>query len=140
MNTSQRITHILMAICAMAVMGTAALAADPGLTYPINSAVSDQKAGSVLIYTVYTSSAPSPNTQNTRINITNTSTTSAAFVHLFFVEGATCSVSDRNVCLTASPDSDLPDIGAGSGCHRLHSSHSGQRGHGLPGVLQSLDW
>jgi hypothetical protein len=78
------------------------LAADPGLTYPWTSEVSDQKAGSILFYNFYTSSTSQPNRQNTRFNITNTSSTSAAFVHLFFVEGSSCNVSDRTVCLTAN--------------------------------------
>src|SRR6185503_2801583 len=64
--------------------------------------VSDQKAGSILFYNFYTSSTSQPNRQNTRFNITNTSSTSAAFVHLFFVEGSSCNVSDRTVCLTAN--------------------------------------
>jgi hypothetical protein len=83
------------------MMSASALAADPGLTYPPTSEVSDQKAGSVLIYNFYTSSATSPGTRNTRINITNTSSTSAAFVHLFFV-AENCSVADSFICLTAN--------------------------------------
>ena len=102
MRTSRKLTTALLALCALVVMGTAALAADPGLTYPLASEVSDQKAGAVLIYPFYTSNPAAANVQNTRFNITNTSTTSAAFVHLFFVDGATCSVSDRYICLTAN--------------------------------------
>jgi hypothetical protein len=92
----------LLALCALVMMGTAAQAADPGLTYPWASEVSDQKAGSVLVYPYYTSTPAAANNQNTRFNITNTSTTSAAFVHLFFVDGGSCSVSDRYICLTAN--------------------------------------
>jgi hypothetical protein len=102
MRTSRRLTEALLALCALVVMGTSAMAADPGLPFPWASEVSDQKAGSVLIYNYYTSTPASPNLQNTRFNMTNTSTTSGAFVHLFFVEGATCSVSDRYVCFTAN--------------------------------------
>lgn len=102
MRTSRRLTEALLALCALVVMGTTAMAADPGLSYPWASEVSDQKAGSVLIYNYYTSAPASPNLQNTRFNLTNTSTTSAAFVHLYFVEGSSCSVSDRFVCLTAN--------------------------------------
>ncbi len=102
MRTSRRLTKALLALCALVVMGTTAMAADPGLTFPTASEVSDQKAGSVLIYNYYTSAPASPNLTNTRFNLTNTSVTSAAFVHLFFVEGSTCSVSDRYVCLTAN--------------------------------------
>lgn len=102
MRTSRKLTTALLALCALVVMGTAALAADPGISYPVASEVSDQKAGSVLVYPYYTSNPAAANVQNTRFNITNTSATSAAFVHLFFVDGANCSVSDRYICLTAN--------------------------------------
>ena len=101
MRTSRKLTQSLLALFALVVMSASALAADPGLTYPPTSEVSDQKAGSVLFYNYYTSGATSGNAQNTRINITNTSSTSAAFVHLFFV-AANCSVADSFICLTAN--------------------------------------
>ncbi len=73
----------------------------PGTIPATSSESSDQKAGSVLIYNVYTSGATSGNTQNTRINITNAHSTLPSFVHLFFVaEG--CSVADSYLCLTAN--------------------------------------
>ena len=102
MKTSLRYTHALAALLALLVMTTAAFAGDPGQAFPPTSEASDQKAGSLLFYNAYTSSATNANTHNTRINITNTSSTSAAFVHLFFVDGATCSVADSYICLTAN--------------------------------------
>ena len=75
-------------------------AAGPGAPFPPISEINDQKAGSVLIYNVYTSSVASPNTQNTRISMTNTDTTRSAFVKLFFVDGSNCSVADSFICLT----------------------------------------
>ncbi len=102
MNSLRRISTVLFAVCALAAFATVTRAADPGLTYPPTSELSDQKAGSLLIYTYYTSATAAPHLQNTRISLTNTSTTSAMFVHLFFVDGATCSISDRFVCLTTS--------------------------------------
>ena len=72
----------------------------PGGVLPATSEVSGQKPGSVLIYNVYTSSVASPNSQNTRINLTNTDTARSAFVKLFFVDGASCSVADNVICLT----------------------------------------
>ncbi|MGH9801729.1 MAG: hypothetical protein ACRD82_15315, partial [Blastocatellia bacterium] len=101
MRTSRKLTHLLLALFALVVMSSFAMAADPGLIYPPTSEASDQKQGSILFYNTYTSGATSGNTQNTRINITNTSNTSAAFVHLYFVaEG--CSIADSYICLTAT--------------------------------------
>jgi len=99
MRTSRKLTHALLALFALVVMSSFALAADPGLLYPPTSEFSDQKAGSVLIYNVYTSGATSGTTQNTRVNITNTSTSSSAAVHLFFVSDG-CSIADSFICLT----------------------------------------
>jgi hypothetical protein len=64
--------------------------------------VNDQLPGSVLIFPLYTSSTSQANISNTRMTITNTSTTSAVSVHLFLVDGASCNVSDFNICLTAN--------------------------------------
>src|SRR5215831_2056462 len=102
MRTSRSLTHGLLAVCALMVVSTAAFAADPGLVYPAASEVSDQKAGSILFYNTYTSSASAPATENTRIDITNTSTTSAAFVHIYFVEGSSCGVADTFICFTTN--------------------------------------
>ena len=101
MRTSRKLSQALLALFALVVMSSFALAADPGLAYPATSEASDQKAGSVLIYNTYTSGATSGNTQNTRINITNTNSGlfQNAFVHLYFVaEG--CSIADSYICLT----------------------------------------
>jgi hypothetical protein len=99
MRTSRKLTQALLALFALTVMASAAFAADPGLPFPWDSQVSDQKAGSVLYYNYYTSSTATPNRVNTRVNITNTNSTSAVFVHLFFVD-AGCAVADRYICLT----------------------------------------
>jgi hypothetical protein len=102
MRTSRTLIRSLLAISALLLASSAAYAADPGLVYPPESEVSDQKAGSILFYNTYTSSASAPAQENTRINITNTSSTSAAFVHLFFVEGSSCGVADSFICFTAN--------------------------------------
>ncbi len=101
MRTSRKFISAILSLVALGLMSAAALAADPGLTYPPTSEVSDQKQGSVLIYNIYTSGATSGNSQNTRINITNTSTSSVAAVHLFFVSDG-CSIADSFICLTAT--------------------------------------
>ena len=105
MTTSRKLTSALLALFALVMLSASAFAADPGLVYPPQSDVSDQKAGSVLFYNFYTSGATSGTAQNTRINITNTSSTSAAFVHLFFVDGTSCSIADSFICLTANQTS-----------------------------------
>ncbi len=71
----------------------------PGLPLATASPMTDQKAGSVLIYNIYTSGSD-PMRQNTRLSITNTEPSRPAFVHLFFVDGASCSVADSFLCLT----------------------------------------
>ncbi len=79
-------------------------AVGPGLLFSAAAGaaaeVSDQKAGSVLFYNIYSSSIAAPNAQNTRISITNTHPGLSIAVHLFFVDGATCSIADSLVCLT----------------------------------------
>ena len=60
---------------------------------------SDQKPGSVLLYPVYTSASDATK-QNSRISLTNTNPSLGAYVHLFFVDGDTCSVADAFICLT----------------------------------------
>jgi hypothetical protein len=80
----------------------------PGLTI---------KSGcSVLIYPVYTSSASDPNVSNTRVTLTNTHQTEPVAVHLFFVDGTSCSVSDSYLCLTQNQTSGflLSDIDPGT--------------------------
>jgi subtilisin-like proprotein convertase family protein len=73
-------------------------AVGPGAIFPATSQVSDQKAGSILVYPIYTSSAVQ-NNQNSRISITNIHGSLPAFVHVYFVAD-TCSVSDAFICLT----------------------------------------
>ncbi len=102
MRTSRKLSHALFSLFALVMMSVAAFAADPGSPYPFNSEISDQKAGSVLFYNIYTSaSTGSFIDHNTRINITNTSSTHAAFVHVYFVQD-TCGVADAFICLTAN--------------------------------------
>lgn len=72
----------------------------PGLKLPTDKVSSDQRPGSVLIFPIYSSSASNPNQQNTRINLTNVHTLSPSYLHLFFVDGTTCSVADNFLCLT----------------------------------------
>lgn len=103
MMTSRNILRSLATVWFTLIMATAAFSADPGAAFPvIDQSASDQKKGSLLFFNIYTSSVSAPGAQNTRISLTNTSDTSAAFVHLFFVDGANCQPSDRFICLTVS--------------------------------------
>lgn len=74
----------------------------PGNFYNASSEISTTKAGSILFFAFYISDATDPNSTNTRINITNTNPTRGVAVHLFFVDGASCSVADAFLCLTAN--------------------------------------
>jgi len=67
---------------------------------PARSPETDQKAGSILIFNLYTSSAIDSASENTRINLTNSSNAGSVTLHLFFVSGDTCEVSDNFLCLT----------------------------------------
>ncbi|MDX2043298.1 MAG: PKD domain-containing protein [Acidobacteriota bacterium] len=81
---------------------TTAICPPPGPGNSLSASVSpdDQRAGSVLVYNIYTSGSTSGNAQNTRLSLTNTHTQQSTNVHLFFVDGASCSVADSYVCLT----------------------------------------
>lgn len=103
MQTSRKLSHALLALFALVVMAASAFA--QGQPYPQQSAVSDQRAGSVLFYNFYTSDAANPGARNTRINITNTSTTATAVVHLFFVQQTDCTSADNFICLTPNQTS-----------------------------------
>ena len=103
MLPSRKFTRALGAlsgIIPLLMVASSVMAADPGVPYPASSAVSDQHPGSILFFNLYTSNAVMPNLQNTRFSITNTSTTSSAIVHMFFIDGATCSPSNVFTCLT----------------------------------------
>ena len=90
----------LLSLVLMGFLILSVQAADPGIPFPASAASSDQKAGSVLIFNVYTSSITNFNAHNSRLSLTNSSDTLPAFVHLFFVDGATCSVADSYLCLS----------------------------------------
>jgi uncharacterized repeat protein (TIGR01451 family) len=72
----------------------------PGDFYRANSEISTTKPGSVLFFGFYISAPGDPNSTNTRINITNTHSTKGVVLHLFFVDGESCSVADAFLCLT----------------------------------------
>ncbi len=97
-----RTTHknVLLALALSPLLALSLLAAEPGAPYPKTAAVSAQKAGSLLVYNIYSSSSAESNQINTRINLTNVNQLAQAYVHLFFVDGANCGVADSYLCLT----------------------------------------
>lgn len=101
MNTSQKLTRALLMAFAVKVMTLFAFAADPGFGFPPTSEAGDQRAGSILIYNIYSSEASAPSRTNSRINITNISPYCVG-IRLFFVDGSTCSVADSTLSLTGN--------------------------------------
>lgn len=63
--------------------------------------IGDQKPGSVLFFNRYSSNASNPGREDSNINITNTSPTTAAYIRLFLVNGATCQSNEIQICLAA---------------------------------------
>jgi hypothetical protein len=81
-----------------ATTSTSGTVSCPGLTHaPEDVKLSDQKAGSVVVFPFYTSKSGAGS--DTRLHLSNTGE-SSAFVHLFFIDGATCNQADYSVCLT----------------------------------------
>src|ERR1041384_5339247 len=66
----------------------------------VTHAAPDAPTGSLLFYNLYISNSTSSQTQDTRLSITNTSTTTDVAVHLFLVDTGSCSVADMFICLT----------------------------------------
>ncbi len=104
MRTSHKLTRLILALTTLVVFSALAMAQTP----PVNTQVSDQKAGSVLVYPYYISSTGQIKS-DTRISITNTSgylgnaaqqLANLARVHIFLLNGATCTQADLFVCLT----------------------------------------
>jgi hypothetical protein len=93
---SRLLTLFALTIGALGVLNATALAQFPAGT----SHLSDIKPGSVLFYNRYTSNPSNPQQGDTQINITNTSQNLDVTLHLFLVDGSTCSVADSFVSLT----------------------------------------
>jgi len=102
MRALNRISHSLLALFALVILASVASAQPgavvPGTIVPATSGISDQKAGTVLVFNVVTSSAVPGD--DTLIQITNTNSAFGVAVHVFLVDGATCNVIDIAICLT----------------------------------------
>jgi hypothetical protein len=88
----RRLINMAFAIGALTLFSSVALAQYPN----------DMKPGSVLFFNKYTSNPGNPQQGDTQINITNTNQNSDVAIHLFLVDGSTCSVADSFVLLTAN--------------------------------------
>lgn len=100
MKSSPRPTGCLLALTLLLFSVGSAQAADPGTPVADWSSTSDQKAGSILIYNLYSSNPTRIGVEDTRLSLTNTSATSRAWVHLFLIDSASCVPADTFVCLT----------------------------------------
>jgi hypothetical protein len=76
-----------------------------GLNFPSRSEASGQKAGSVLVFPLYSSDPTSPARENARFHLTNIHPSRAVAVHLFFIEFDSPFIADSYVCLTPSQTS-----------------------------------
>jgi hypothetical protein len=97
MQTSHKFSRPIFALIAFAILSTIALAQS-------NVQVSDQKAGSVLVFSYYISSSGNVRS-NTRISITNVANVAntpanLTRVHLFLLSGVDCTPADLFICLT----------------------------------------
>jgi len=99
LTASAKVVNVFGAPATASACAVNCMVVGPGARLAAVSPISDVKAGSVLLYNIYTS-ATDPTRQNTRLSITNTDPARQAFVHLFFVDGASCSVADSFLCLT----------------------------------------
>jgi hypothetical protein len=88
----RRFVNLVFAIGALTLFSSVALAQYPN----------DMKPGSILFYNKYTSNPSNPQQGDTQINITNTNPNSDVAIHLFLVDGSTCSIADSFVLLTAN--------------------------------------
>lgn len=94
-KTLRNLINSTFAVAALALFGGTALA-----QYPIgNSHLSDMKPGSVLFFNRYSSNPISPQLGDTQINITNVASVPVD-IHLFLVDGGSCSVADSFIGLT----------------------------------------
>lgn len=75
-------------------------AVGPGRQLPASAEFSDQKAGSVLVFPLYSSISLNSIRENTRFAITNIEPSRRVAVHLFFIQDDDAAVADAFICLT----------------------------------------
>ena len=79
-----------------------AFGADPGVAAETGGVVSDQKAGSILIFNIYTSDATDIENQNTKFAITNTAYLTSVSVQVFMIDSLSGAAASFSFCLTQS--------------------------------------
>lgn len=94
-----RLTSFVLFCVALALFSVTAAAQIP-ITYPANGILSDYRPASILFYPKYTSNPSAPQQGDTQLNITNTNPTADATLHMFAVDGSSCSVADFFISLT----------------------------------------
>jgi hypothetical protein len=107
MRASHTNTRALFALTALLALSATGFAQFPSTV--ANPGVSDQKAGSILVFPYYTSAPDGSFAQSdTLLQITNVCNGPAtisgvpnySFLHLFFINGQNCSPADTFICLT----------------------------------------
>ncbi|HMY74953.1 MAG TPA: hypothetical protein PLQ88_24255 [Blastocatellia bacterium] len=97
LHTFRRLINFAFVIATLSLLSTAAFAQN----YPIgNSHLSDMKPGSVLFFNRYSSNPSNPQMGDTQINITNVNQNTEVDIHLFLVDGGSCSIADSFIGLT----------------------------------------
>ncbi len=102
---SPRSTLVAILVSVLVCCGGAA-AQGPGTAYPATAEVSDQKAGSVLLYPYYTSGSGSANAHNTLISVTQTADVPQP-TRIYLIRGNGTIVA-RHICLQAKQTASFP--------------------------------
>ena len=98
-------SSFILSLLTLLTLSLAAFA-QGGISRPSNIGVSDQKAGSILVFPYYTSSIDGRNDTNITISHAGNSinvngvTSNEAFVHLYLIDGSSCSQADGFVTIT----------------------------------------
>lgn len=96
MNSTIRSISQLFLFIAFAVLSASSALAQVN---PDSAAISDQKAGSVLIFNYYGSDTTNPKGEDTQIHITNTHPQKAGMMAIFFISAVSGLTMDSSVCL-----------------------------------------
>lgn len=99
MKFTARFISQLLLLITFAVLSTSSVLAQAILD---SAPISDQKAGSVLIFNYYGSNPANRNAEDTKINITNTHAQRGGTMAIFFIDSLSGAVMDAHVCLAAN--------------------------------------